>query len=338
VIAGTAMAVVRTAHATGKPFTWNGSVTGGAWSAGGNWTAGSGGNPPPGSGDTAVFSTVTGSSSTTPTIGSTATTVGSIQYSPAAQSFTIGGTAILTISANGVQPGGTIGVQLLSGSANQTINAPIALGASQTWDIQANTLTVSGVVSESGGSRSLTKTGGGTLTLSGNNTYSGGTTLTGGAITLGADNALGASTSSLNFNGGTLNANNHHISIGALSLTASSTLNLVNDSSGVSLVFSSASATGGTLTINGWQNNSTRDEIIITSQPSAAFLNEVQFTGFAAGATWIAATGELVPTGFTPVPEPINLALGFFALIGIASKVASWRLQARGTRRLLSLT
>jgi autotransporter-associated beta strand protein len=219
-----------------------------------------------------------------------------------------------------------------TGANTLTLSGGVSAGTSGTKTLTVNnvgSVTVStAAIANGSGVVALAKQGSGTLNLNVASTYTGGTTLTGGAITLGADNALGGSTSSFNFNGGTLNANNHRFSVGALSLTASSTLNLVNDSSAVPITFSSASATAGTLTINGWQNNSTRDEIIITSQPSAAFLSEVQFTGFAAGATWIAATGELIPSGVTPVPEPINLALGLFALVGLGWKVVSGRMKA----------
>jgi autotransporter-associated beta strand protein len=67
-----------------------------------------------------------------------------------------------------------------------------------------NSTTFSGIVSQSGGSRSLTKAGTGTLTLSGANTYSGTTTLSTGTLNAGHNSAFG--TGSLVLSGGTLGA------------------------------------------------------------------------------------------------------------------------------------
>jgi outer membrane autotransporter protein len=55
-----------------------------------------------------------------------------------------------------------------------------------------------------GGAGALTKSGGGTVTLSAANTYSGGTSLNAGVLKVSADNNLGAATGGLTFNGGTL--------------------------------------------------------------------------------------------------------------------------------------
>jgi autotransporter-associated beta strand protein len=54
------------------------------------------------------------------------------------------------------------------------------------------------------GSWSLTKDGGGTLTLSGVNSYSGGTTISAGTLAVSADNNLGNASGTLAFGGGTL--------------------------------------------------------------------------------------------------------------------------------------
>ncbi|WP_166653490.1 autotransporter outer membrane beta-barrel domain-containing protein [Paraburkholderia flava] len=58
------------------------------------------------------------------------------------------------------------------------------------------------------GTGAVTKTNGGTLTLTGANTYSGGTSFNQGAVKVSTDGALGAATGSLTFNGGTLQFGN----------------------------------------------------------------------------------------------------------------------------------
>lgn len=58
----------------------------------------------------------------------------------------------------------------------------------------ANTATISGIISNSGGTAGLVKTGDGTLILSGPNTYGGPTTLSQGILAAGHDSAFGTST------------------------------------------------------------------------------------------------------------------------------------------------
>lgn len=310
--------------------TWTGGDNGTAWatdnSSKKNW-----GGTAFAAGNDAIFAGTTGLA---PTIGTTALTAGSITFTNTAGAFTIGGTAALTINGGVVNNDGD----------TQTFPVPITLGAAQTWNAAsgnlnfsgtinnagflltidgANNTAISGVISSTGG---LTKSGAGTLTLSGANTYTGGTTLSQGTLRLGAANALGGSTSAFNFAGGILDANNQTASIGALSLTASSTLNLTADSTPGTLTFSSTTWTAGTLTINGWTGTAwgsgTDDRIFITANPGAAFLNNVNFIGFSTGATWL-GTGEIVP-----VLEPINVALGVFGVVFVGFRLAR-RLRAR---------
>ncbi len=83
---------------------------------------------------------------------------------------------------------------------------PVTPNASRQINVSANTLTVGGVIG--GGAIALTKTGNGTLILSGANTFSGGTTLSAGQLNLNnggsssANSAIGTGTFTIN--GGTI--------------------------------------------------------------------------------------------------------------------------------------
>ncbi|MEI6077145.1 MAG: autotransporter-associated beta strand repeat-containing protein [Verrucomicrobiota bacterium] len=79
----------------------------------------------------------------------------------------------------------------------------ISLGGNRQVTVAANTLTVPGVISDSGLAYSLTKAGGGTLTLQSANTYSGATTISAGVVN--ANNAGSLGTSGFTTNNGTLN-------------------------------------------------------------------------------------------------------------------------------------
>ena len=122
----------------------------------------------------------------------------------------------------------TAGANATNGTAGITFGTT-TLSGNATFDAvnsgSANAQLTLGAVGEPEQACSLTKTGNGTLRLNGAGSYSGGTMLSQGAITLGIDNALGSG--GFNFAAGTLNANNSTDStIGALTLTADSTLNL----------------------------------------------------------------------------------------------------------------
>ncbi len=92
-----------------------------------------------------------------------------------------------------------------AGSSADTISANVVLGGSQSWSVvdSNSVLNVSGVISDGGSGYGITKTGAGTLNLSGLNSYSGATTVSGGtlivgtSVTSGANGALGNATSAI---------------------------------------------------------------------------------------------------------------------------------------------
>ena len=119
------------------------------------------------------------------------------------------GTGTFTIagSSNGIIDNTTAGAITLSTNNAQAWNGnftftgtqslnlgtgAVTLGSSRTVTVNANNLTVGGVISGSG--FSLTKAGAGTLTLSGANTYSGGTTINAGTLNINNASALGTGT------------------------------------------------------------------------------------------------------------------------------------------------
>jgi autotransporter-associated beta strand protein len=90
-----------------------------------------------------------------------------------------------------------------SGAATATVQHSSVVLASDSSIGGSGDISIGAVVSETGGSRALTKVGLGTLTLSAVNTYTGATTISGGALSISGAGSINSSTS-VNLNGGTL--------------------------------------------------------------------------------------------------------------------------------------
>ncbi|MEO6477244.1 autotransporter-associated beta strand repeat-containing protein [Luteolibacter sp.] len=106
---------------------------------------------------------------------------------------------------------GALSTNTTAGSA--TVENANATAAGLTVSQSTNTTYAGVIIDGTGGALSLTKTGTGTLTLSGTNTYTGGTTLSRGILSIGSDANIGfvpvsASAGNIVLNGGTLSANN----------------------------------------------------------------------------------------------------------------------------------
>jgi autotransporter-associated beta strand protein len=265
------------------------------------------------------------------------------------------GAGSVTLSGANTHSGGLVvgagtvnlGSDTAAGSGSIALNATGTLQAVGTRNIANNVvlgggaiggtdnLTLSGVVS---GSSALTKNGSGTLHLANANSASGSVAVNAGTLALGANGALGSVSSvsiasgatltldapggnlinnaaAITFAGGTFNANNYTETLGALNLTGSSILNLLNDSDDADLTFASfGSLTGGAvLTINGWTGNpnltlpvgGTGDRVFFLSALSAPQLAAFSFTGNPQGSgAFQLPSGEIVP-----VPEPSTWAL-----------------------------
>lgn len=141
------------------------------WNTPAHWGANWGGSLP--ANDTVTDTAVLGSATVQPVL-DTAYSVKSIEM---AGSTDLSGTGNLTLGAGGIAT---------TGSGNSLSLANVTLAASQTWDIAAGGMSVASAI---GGSAPLTKSGAGTLSLSGNNTFTGGITVNPGSglVTVGGN-------------------------------------------------------------------------------------------------------------------------------------------------------
>jgi autotransporter-associated beta strand protein len=172
--------VTLTIATTGAVRNWT-NAAGSTWADNGNWD----GTFPDGQGATANFNlNLTGGPATVTLDGNR--TVGAITFLSAANSYTIaqGSGGSLTLDNGGS------GSSILDGGGVHFLNVPITLTTNTVVDTAAlaDSVTLGDVVSGPG---TLTKTGPGSLILSGSNTFLGKLTLSGGTTTF-ASGGLGA--------------------------------------------------------------------------------------------------------------------------------------------------
>jgi autotransporter-associated beta strand protein len=112
----------------------------------------------------------------------------------------------VTISAGNTLTLGSSGLNMSAATENLILNNAVVLNGPQTWNVNTETATVTGVVSGNATSN-LLKSGTGTLSFSGANTYTGNTTVSGGTLLLNlTTNPTGilSSSSKLTLGGGNL--------------------------------------------------------------------------------------------------------------------------------------
>ena len=157
-----------------------------SWDAAANWQN----TVVPSNGDTVVFGASVGSTTATVALDNPVALSGIIFQPAASGAYVLSGSGAdgLDLSQGGLGEE----VSVLSGA--NAINAPIVLGDGLSVNAASGTsLTITGPISESGGDRGLTLSGGGNLTLSGSDSYTGGTTVGGGTLTVTSAAALPSS-------------------------------------------------------------------------------------------------------------------------------------------------
>lgn len=278
-------------------LTWTGNAGDGLIATAGNWSP----VQSPAANDALVFS---GTNSLLPQLVSNLT-VDSITFDNTAGAFTLGGSATYSINANGIT----------NNSTNlETINNPIKLLFSQTWNASAGALAFGGALNTNGktltitgsfdttigsiisGGGALIKNGSGKLTLTGANTYGGATTINAGVINIQNATALGATGGGTTVNNGAALQIQNNIAVGneGLTLNGSGISNdgalrniSGNNSWSGDLTLGSASmiaSDSGTLTLSGAIDN-------------GGFLLTVTGAGGVTTSGVISGTGGLTKTG-----------------------------------------
>lgn len=252
------------------------------------------------------------------------------------QTYTVTVAAGQTVKAAGIRvEEGTL--TLAGGNASSAIELNMVRGDVPQIEI-ANGLTTT-ISTRLTGTSGFTKMGGGNLVLTGNNSISGTVTQQAGNMELagtGTNSALGGATAinlqagtlllsashqihdtaNMTLSGGNITVNNligHQETLGTLTLSANSTLNLGTGSSVINFANSSSTtwAVGSTLTITNWSGNHTvgggTDRVFFGTTSgglTSAQVSQIKFLnpfGLPPGTydAIILATGEVVP-----VPEP----------------------------------
>jgi autotransporter-associated beta strand protein len=220
-----------------------------AWATGGNWSLGFA----PGVGDNALI-TATGIVDVNGAALGGLRELQDITFS-ALNNVTLANGSNTTAMVLALNGGRGAGVPLIQtgGNVAYTIQGPgtgvpanslgVQLNASGSISV-GSTLIISSVISQSGGARSLIKTGVGRLKLSGANSYSGGMTVSDGTLEAASNGALG--TGAAIINGGTLEINQANTTLSVSSVTVNTGARIAVRNG--SVLNNAVTLAGGTLT------------------------------------------------------------------------------------------
>jgi len=173
------------------------------------------------------------------------------------------------------------------------------------------------------GLSSLIKNGGGVLTLVGQSTYTGPTVVNGGTLALGRSGAL-ASASPLTLNGATFATAGFSQTLGALTLSAGSTINFGNGTSALVFAASSGQVWTGSLSILNY--TTAVDSLRVGTSSNGVTAAQLALIGFSGIAAQIDLNGFVTPSA---IPEPSAYA----ALVGAcALLIATWKRRRRRDR------
>lgn len=283
--------------------------------------------------------------------------------SSAAQSLTYQGSGTLTLAGTNTYTGATLissgKLQLGNGGTTGSLSTSSAITTNGNFTINRSNAVVQGTDfsgSGIGGTGSFTQAGSGTTTFNATNTYTGTTTVAAGTLQIRGGSAI-ANNSAVSMGGGTLSvagnskegaaasvvggvaSGTNTVGLGALTLTANSTLDFDSATNGNAMVFAGGFNAGtSVLTITNWTNanfNGTTnsglstDDRLVFNQNMSSYLGSFDFGGGAGvGISQIALGGGFYELGFSPVPEPATWAGGL-----LVCTVATVRLRRCLVRR-----